>query len=96
MKIAKAAAGVAGVAMALGAASPAAAAPEPRGTDEQLLSDRLSTKALKNPIEDFGIAATVRPLGKTVDRLEADRLTTTFVTGAAATLSKVSDVAGLH
>ncbi|MER5299482.1 hypothetical protein ABT039_08440 [Streptomyces lasiicapitis] len=97
MKIAKAAAGVVGVALAVGAVSPAVAAPEPRGTDKQLVDDdRLSTKALKNPIEDLGVAATVRPLAKTADRLEAGRITTTHVTGAATTLSKVADVAGLH
>lgn len=97
MKIAKAAAGVAGVAMALGAASPAAAAPEPHDADQQLMDTRkLSTKVLKNPVHDLGVAATVRPLMKTADRLEADRLATTHVTGAARTLSKVADAAGLH
>ncbi|KUF18282.1 MULTISPECIES: hypothetical protein [Streptomyces] len=95
MNIAKAAAGVVGIAMALGAASPAVASHESPGGSPQLLDKNLSTEALKNPVKDFHLAETVGALADTVDRLETDRFTTTNVTGTTTMAGKAADIAGL-
>ncbi|MFH8793538.1 hypothetical protein [Streptomyces sp. NPDC017941] len=96
MNVAKAAAGVVGVAMALGAASPAVASHESHGAGDQLITKDLSTKSLKNPVKDLHLADTVGAVADTVDRLQTDRFTTTNDTGTTTMAGKVADVAGLR
>ncbi|MEU9114313.1 hypothetical protein AB0D04_21635 [Streptomyces sp. NPDC048483] len=74
MKIAKAAAGVAGVALALGAASPALAAPEPRGGEKPLLQDSnlVGKSDLKNPIGDLDVKAFLGSVDKVADKLKTN------------------------
>ena len=68
MKIAKVAAGIAGIALALGAASPALAAPAP-GDDSLVDSSTVSKNEVKNPLKDINIDVIVGAVSKVADKL---------------------------
>ncbi|ARF53827.1 DUF4179 domain-containing protein [Streptomyces gilvosporeus] len=71
MKIAKAAAGVVGVALALGAASPALAASGPHGEKNALPnSDTITKSDVKNPLADLDIDGLVRSVDKVAGKLK--------------------------
>ncbi|MFE0099188.1 hypothetical protein [Streptomyces sp. NPDC059009] len=71
MKIAKAAAGVVGVAMALGAASPAMAAPSPN--DENLVdSSTVSKNEVKNPLDNINLKVIADAVTKAAGKLKTD------------------------
>ncbi|MFD9903256.1 hypothetical protein [Streptomyces sp. NPDC059063] len=87
MKIAKAAAGVVGVAMALGAAAPAVAAPEPLSAANQLLGpDAPGKGGLKTPVKDVDVNGLVGTVDKTTKTLKTGEVTgaTTQLGGAGA------------
>ncbi|MFE0187729.1 hypothetical protein [Streptomyces sp. NPDC058989] len=69
MKIAKAAVGVVGVALVLGAASPALAAPGPRGDDMLVDSSTVSKNEVKNPLKDINAEVLISGLSKVADKL---------------------------
>ncbi|MFE0174193.1 hypothetical protein ACFWZ2_17905 [Streptomyces sp. NPDC059002] len=69
MKMAKTAAGIAGVALVLGAASTAVAAPA--GDDNQLVdSNTVSKNEVKNPLKDINAQVLIAGLTKVADKLK--------------------------
>ncbi|MFI9047484.1 hypothetical protein [Streptomyces sp. NPDC053427] len=70
MKIAKAAAGVMGVALVLGAASPALAAPGPRGDDQLVDSSTVRKNEVKNPLRDINADVLIGQVSKVADKLK--------------------------
>ncbi|MEV3859934.1 hypothetical protein AB0J38_37205 [Streptomyces sp. NPDC050095] len=71
MKIAKAAAGIAGIALALGAASPALAdAPVVSGGSDELLNSNTVTKTTaKNPLHSLNAKVVIDAVSKAADKL---------------------------
>ncbi|WP_407288665.1 hypothetical protein [Streptomyces sp. BP-8] len=87
MKIAKAAVGVVGVALMLGAASPALAAPAPHGDDRLVDSNTVSKNEVKNPLKDVNAEVLIGGLSKVADKLATknDLASKTNALGGAAT-----------
>ncbi|QHC24311.1 hypothetical protein [Streptomyces sp. GS7] len=88
MKISKAAASVAGVALALGAASPALAAPAASGNDKPLLdSNTVSKSTVTKPGDIVDIKAIVNGVDKVAKSLATknDLASKTNALGGAAT-----------
>ncbi|MEU7583592.1 hypothetical protein AB0B50_39145 [Streptomyces sp. NPDC041068] len=69
MKMAKAAAGVVGVALALGVASPALAAPSPSEDNQLVDSNTVSKNEVKNPLKDINIKVIADAVAKAADKL---------------------------
>ncbi|MGW1374514.1 hypothetical protein ACWD6P_09625 [Streptomyces sp. NPDC002446] len=87
MKIAKAAAGVVGIALALGAASPALAAPAPLDAGKLLDANTVSKQDVKNPLKDIDAEVLVGAVSKVADKLATknDLASKTKALGGAAT-----------
>lgn len=87
MKIAKAAAGVVGIALALGAASPALAAPASLDAGQLLNTNTVSKQDVKNPLKDIDAEVLVGSLEKVADKLATknDLASKTNALGGAAT-----------
>ncbi|WP_407286398.1 hypothetical protein [Streptomyces sp. BP-8] len=87
MKIAKAAASAVGVVLMLGAASPALAAPAPRGDDQLVDSSTVSKNEVKNPLKDINAEVLIAGVSKVADKLATknDLASKTNVLGGAAT-----------
>ncbi|MER6046674.1 hypothetical protein ABT168_04255 [Streptomyces sp. NPDC001793] len=87
MKIAKAAAGAVGVALMLGAASPALAAPAPRGDDMLVDSSTVSKNEVKNPLKDINAEVLIGGVSKVADKLATknDLASKTSALGAGGT-----------
>ncbi|KIZ16124.1 DUF4179 domain-containing protein [Streptomyces natalensis] len=75
MKIAKAAAGVVGVALALGAASPALAASGPHGEKALTNSDTVTKNDVKNPLAGLDIDGLVSSVDKVAGKLKTPNST---------------------
>ncbi|MGA4837947.1 hypothetical protein [Streptomyces sp. G45] len=88
MKIAKAAVGVIGVAMALGAAAPAMAAADPLAGATQLLGPDAPAPgkgSVKTPLKDVDVNGLVGTVDKTAKTLKTEKVTgaTTQLGGAS-------------
>ncbi|TJZ54213.1 hypothetical protein FCH28_13610 [Streptomyces piniterrae] len=89
MKIAKAAAGVVGVALVLGAATPALAAPGPLDGETALLdSNTVSKQDVKNPLDGVNADVLIGAVGKVADKLKTnnDLASKTNALGAGSAL----------
>ncbi|MFF4603006.1 hypothetical protein ACFY12_09675 [Streptomyces sp. NPDC001339] len=86
MKIAKVAAGAVGVALMLGAASPALAAPS-HGDDTLVDSSTVSKNDVKNPLKDINAEVLISGLSKVADKLATknDLASKTNALGAGGT-----------
>ncbi|WP_030675246.1 hypothetical protein [Streptomyces sp. NRRL B-1347] len=87
MKIAKAAVGVVGVAMALGAVTPAVAAAEPLGGGQQLLDTAVTGN--KTPLDAVDVKKVVGTVDETAGKLKKADATT-----GAGKLGEVAKRAG--
>ncbi|MEU9113850.1 hypothetical protein AB0D04_19225 [Streptomyces sp. NPDC048483] len=76
MKIAKTAAGVVGVALALGAASPALAASGPRGGEKKIVDGTTVKRGVHGPLSTpLSVGTLVGSLGGVADKLNAKNAT---------------------